>query len=97
MYGKLKPWAVESACLAAEGESDFGTSEKRHKSDFALWKAAKPGEPSWDSSWGKGRPGTAPSPPMQILCTQHRGLPGMAAGKKISMLAFACKMSCWIC
>ena len=25
--------------------------------DFALWKAAKPGEPSWDSPWGKGRPG----------------------------------------
>ena len=29
----------------------------RHPADFALWKAAKPGEPSWDSPWGKGRPG----------------------------------------
>jgi cysteinyl-tRNA synthetase len=30
---------------------------KEHPMDFVLWKAAKPGEPSWDSSWGKGRPG----------------------------------------
>jgi cysteinyl-tRNA synthetase len=30
---------------------------KRSPEDFALWKAAKPGEPSWDSPWGKGRPG----------------------------------------
>jgi cysteinyl-tRNA synthetase len=34
------------------------TGEKKHNPfDFALWKAAKPGEPSWDSPWGKGRPG----------------------------------------
>jgi len=31
--------------------------QKRHPMDFALWKAAKPGEPSWDSPWGPGRPG----------------------------------------
>jgi cysteinyl-tRNA synthetase len=31
--------------------------EKEHPMDFVLWKAAKPGEPSWDSPWGKGRPG----------------------------------------
>ncbi|MGH9014762.1 MAG: cysteine--tRNA ligase [Acidimicrobiia bacterium] len=31
--------------------------EKRSPVDFALWKAAKPGEPAWDSPWGKGRPG----------------------------------------
>ncbi|MCP6725958.1 cysteine--tRNA ligase, partial [Klebsiella pneumoniae] len=30
---------------------------KRDPLDFVLWKAAKPGEPSWDSPWGKGRPG----------------------------------------
>ena len=52
-YGKLNPWAVGSA-LAAEGEP---TGDKRHSSDFALWKAAKPGEPTWDSPWGAGRPG----------------------------------------
>lgn len=52
-YGKLNPWAVGSA-LSAEG-NDAG--EKKHQCDFALWKAAKPGEPIWDSPWGKGRPG----------------------------------------
>ena len=39
---------------------DFANSKdpgKRNPADFALWKAAKPGEPSWDSPWGKGRPG----------------------------------------
>lgn len=56
-YGKLNPWAVGSATLAAEGESNFETSEKRSPQDFALWKAAKPGEPSWESPWGQGRPG----------------------------------------
>ena len=57
VYGKLSPWAVGSAALAAEGESDFETKEKRSSQDFALWKAAKPGEPFWDSPWGRGRPG----------------------------------------
>ncbi|KAG2499369.1 hypothetical protein HYH03_002944 [Edaphochlamys debaryana] len=56
-YGKLNPWAVGSATLAAEGESNFETSEKRNPQDFALWKASKPGEPVWDSPWGQGRPG----------------------------------------
>jgi len=43
----------------AEGEGALagGDSEKRHPNDFALWKASKPGEPSWDSPWGAGRPG----------------------------------------
>ena len=48
---------VGSAELAAEGESDFGTREKRSDQDFALWKAAKAGEPAWESPWGQGRPG----------------------------------------
>ncbi|KXZ56656.1 hypothetical protein GPECTOR_1g591 [Gonium pectorale] len=56
-YGKLNPWSVGSAALAAEGESNFETSEKRSPQDFALWKAAKPGEPVWESPWGPGRPG----------------------------------------
>lgn len=42
--------------LIADGTSDMG-SRKRDPLDFALWKAAKPGEPAWDSPWGKGRPG----------------------------------------
>ena len=33
------------------------TEVKKNPEDFALWKAAKPGEDSWDSPWGKGRPG----------------------------------------
>ncbi|KAG1654827.1 hypothetical protein FOA52_009108 [Chlamydomonas sp. UWO 241] len=56
-YGKLKPWAVGSALLAAESEANFETSEKRSPTDFALWKASKPGEPFWASPWGAGRPG----------------------------------------
>lgn len=57
MYGKCKPTSVGNATLASESEANFETSEKRSSQDFALWKAAKPGEPSWDSPWGKGRPG----------------------------------------
>ncbi|KAL6747424.1 tRNA synthetases class I (C) catalytic domain-containing protein [Haematococcus lacustris] len=56
-YAKLKPWAVGSTLLAAEGEANFETREKRSHADFALWKAAKPGEPTWESPWGLGRPG----------------------------------------
>ncbi len=39
------------------GERVAPGEQKREPLDFALWKAAKPGEPSWDSPWGKGRPG----------------------------------------
>ena len=31
--------------------------EKKSRNDFVLWKASKPGEPSWSSPWGRGRPG----------------------------------------
>jgi cysteinyl-tRNA synthetase len=53
-YGKLSRRAVDdmrSGARIAPGE------DKDDPLDFALWKAAKPGEPSWDSPWGKGRPG----------------------------------------
>ena len=55
-YGKLSGMSVDD--LRA-GASDRELVEKQKKSpvDFALWKAAKPGEPAWDSPWGKGRPG----------------------------------------
>ena len=61
-YGKLNPWAVgsalsEDATSANANDGDGVAGEKRHRCDFALWKAAKPGEPTWDSPWGKGRPG----------------------------------------
>ena len=56
-YGKNNPAAVGCAALAAESEANFESADKRHPQDFALWKAAKPGEPFWDSPWGPGRPG----------------------------------------
>ncbi len=52
-YGKLTNRRVEDQ---EAGRATEGTG-KRNPADFALWKAAKPGEPSWDSPWGKGRPG----------------------------------------
>jgi len=53
-YGKLAHRSSESMMAGARIEAD---EEKEHPMDFALWKAAKPGEPWWDSPWGKGRPG----------------------------------------
>ena len=53
-YGKLSGRDVDdlkAGARIAPGE------EKEDPLDFALWKAAKPGEPMWDSPWGKGRPG----------------------------------------
>ncbi len=53
-YGKLSGKSIEDLRAGAR----VGVEEqKRDPLDFALWKAAKPGEPSWDSPWGKGRPG----------------------------------------
>jgi cysteinyl-tRNA synthetase len=53
-YGKLSHRHVEQQ---ESGTRTLEGSGKRNPADFALWKAAKPGEPSWDSPWGKGRPG----------------------------------------
>jgi len=53
-YGKLSHRSLES--ILAEARIEAG-EEKEHPMDFALWKAAKPGEPSWASPWGQGRPG----------------------------------------
>ena len=53
-YGKLSGQTIDKLRAGARVEVD---ERKRHPGDFALWKAAKPGEPSWDSPWGKGRPG----------------------------------------
>lgn len=53
-YGKLSRRKFEDMQAGARVEVD---ERKRHPMDFALWKAAKPGEPAWDSPWGKGRPG----------------------------------------
>ena len=53
-YAKLSKRNVDD--LVA-GERVQPGDQKREPLDFALWKAAKPGEPAWDSPWGKGRPG----------------------------------------
>jgi cysteinyl-tRNA synthetase len=53
-YGKLSRRSLEEALSGTRVEEDI---RKEHPGDFALWKAAKPGEVSWDSPWGKGRPG----------------------------------------
>lgn len=53
-YGKLSHKKLEDLQAGSRVEVD---EAKRDPLDFVLWKAAKPDEPSWDSPWGKGRPG----------------------------------------
>jgi cysteinyl-tRNA synthetase len=53
-YGKLSGRNLEEQLSGARIITD---EKKEHPADFTLWKPAKPGEPSWDSPWGKGRPG----------------------------------------
>jgi cysteinyl-tRNA synthetase len=53
-YGKLSGRRLEDMEAGARVEID---ERKRNPFDFVLWKSAKPGEPAWESPWGKGRPG----------------------------------------
>ncbi|MGB6838068.1 MAG: cysteine--tRNA ligase, partial [Dehalococcoidia bacterium] len=53
-YGKLSNRSVDSLLAGARVEP---SEVKESPADFALWKAAKPGEPAWESPWGPGRPG----------------------------------------
>ncbi len=53
-YGKLSGKSIDA--LRSGARVELG-EDKRDPLDFALWKAAKPGEPSWSSPWGEGRPG----------------------------------------
>jgi len=53
-YGKLSGQSIDKMQEGARIESD---ENKKDSLDFALWKSSKEGEPSWDSPWGKGRPG----------------------------------------
>ena len=53
-YGKLSRRTLDDMLAGARVAVD---DRKRNPMDFALWKSVKPGEPSWDSPWGKGRPG----------------------------------------
>lgn len=52
-YGKLSNRTADSQ----QGEGGGAAAKKRSSGDFALWKSAKPDEPSWPSPWGDGRPG----------------------------------------
>ncbi|KAF5380366.1 hypothetical protein D9615_004735 [Tricholomella constricta] len=57
-YAKLEPWSKGNRELLEDGEGALSKkSGSRSASDFALWKASRPGEPSWPSPWGPGRPG----------------------------------------
>jgi cysteinyl-tRNA synthetase len=58
-YARLKPENRGDKDLQADGEGALTakTNNKKSDADFALWKSSKPGEPSWPSPWGKGRPG----------------------------------------
>ncbi len=55
-YGKLSKKRVEDLVAGASERVDID-ERKRNPEDFALWKAAKEGEPAWESPWGMGRPG----------------------------------------
>ncbi|KAK9238244.1 tRNA synthetases class I (C) catalytic domain-containing protein [Lipomyces kononenkoae] len=61
VYAKLQPWSRGKTDLIDEGEGSLSIKTtadgKKSPFDFALWKASKPGEPEWESPWGRGRPG----------------------------------------
>lgn len=67
-YGRLTGQRLEDMQAGARVEVD---ERKRNPYDFALWKAAKPGEIAWDSPWGKGRPGWHIE--CSAMCTKYLG------------------------
>ncbi len=67
-YGKLSGRSVDE--MQAGARVDINEL-KEDPMDFALWKAAKPGEPAWDSPWGKGRPGWHIE--CSVMSTNHLG------------------------
>ena len=56
-YGKLSHQPLEDLAAGASNRVEGGAEIKEDPMDFCLWKGAKPGEPFWESPWGKGRPG----------------------------------------
>ena len=56
-YGLLAHQSLDDMLAGGGDREVFGAGEKKHPADFALWKFTKPGEPSWPSPWGDGRPG----------------------------------------
>lgn len=67
-YGKLSHRTLENMIAGARVEVLEG---KENPMDFALWKAAKPGEPAWESPWGSGRPGWHIE--CTSICLEHLG------------------------
>lgn len=71
-YGKLSHRKVADMEFGASGRVGDGEDKKKqHPADFALWKAAKAGEPSWPSPWGPGRPGWHIE--CSAMCMRHLG------------------------
>ena len=68
-YGKLSKKKLDGNISGARVDQD--EYEKEEGADFVLWKAAKEGEPSWDSPWGKGRPGWHIE--CSAMCMRHLG------------------------
>ncbi len=56
-YGLLAHQSLDEMLVGGGDRELVGAEHKRDPADFALWKLAKPGEPSWPSPWGSGRPG----------------------------------------
>jgi cysteinyl-tRNA synthetase len=56
-YGKLANKTIDDLRAGESGRTGAEADLKEDPIDFALWKQAKPGEPSWESPWGEGRPG----------------------------------------
>jgi cysteinyl-tRNA synthetase len=56
-YGLLAHQSLDEMRAGGGDRAVFGADQKRHPSDFVLWKFSKPGEPAWPSPWGDGRPG----------------------------------------
>jgi cysteinyl-tRNA synthetase len=56
-YGLLAHQNLDDMLSGGGDREVLGAAQKRHPADFALWKFSKPGEPSWTSPWGEGRPG----------------------------------------
>ena len=67
-YGKLSRRRQEEAMTGTRVETD---ERKENSADFALWKGAKEGEPSWESPWGPGRPGWHIE--CSVMCLHHLG------------------------
>jgi Cysteinyl-tRNA synthetase len=80
-YGKLSGRDVAS--ISRDYARVDSTEQKHDPADFALWKAAKPGEPSWESPWGPGRPG------WHIECSALRHPPCRISARRSTSTAAA--------